>query len=255
MNKPLRNYLYLLLLCLLSIVSPAPAQARTSDVVVQQDDFYAAATQLLQKHVHNGQVNYISLREDNAQLQRLVKQIASYDLQDAPAAERKAFYLNAYNLLVLHQVLAHYPLKSVMDVPGFFDEQQFRVADEQITLNQLEKQKLMAPYQDARVHFALVCAAKACPPLLNAAYTPAEVEEQLETQAKRALQDSDFIKIQPKERKVLVSELFQWYKQDFLRGAPSVAAYINRFRSNPLPSGYSLGYYPYNWDLNDSSRR
>lgn len=139
-------------------------------------------------------------------------------------------------------------------VPGFFDKQQFRVAGEKLTLNQLEKQKLMAPYQDARVHFALVCAAKSCPPLLDRAYIPGQVEEQLEAQAQQALRNPDFIKVRPKGKQVLVSELFKWYRADFLRQAPSVPAYINRYRSKPLPLGYSLGYYPYNWALNDSSR-
>ena len=244
---------FLLLVCLSAFAAQAkPAAAATA--AQQQQDFYAAASRLLQAHVQEGQVNYRSLQEDEARLQRLVQQLAVYDLDNVPAAERKAFYLNAYNLLVLWQVLEHYPLISVMDVPGFFDKQQHRVAGENLTLNQLEEQKLMAPYQDARVHFALVCAAKSCPPLLNTAYVPGRVEEQLEAQTKRALQDPAFIQVYTEERKVLVSELFKWYRSDFLRQAPSLSAYINRFRSTPLPPGFRLGYYPYNWSLNDSRK-
>ena len=243
-------------LCLLLAISPVTTIATpgTAVGVARQDSFYAAVTRFLQEHVQEGQVNYQALQKDKEPLQRLVQQLAVYNLENAPASERKAFYLNAYNLLVLHQVLAHYPLQSVMDVAGFFDERQFRVAGEKLTLNQLEKQKLMAPYRDARVHFALVCAARSCPPLLNEAYVPGKVEEQLEAQTKRALQDADFIKVLPKGKKVLVSELFKWYKEDFLRHAPSVPAYINRYRSHALPAGYTLGYYPYNWALNDTGR-
>ncbi|WP_161890895.1 DUF547 domain-containing protein [Pontibacter russatus] len=243
---------FLLLICLSVLAAPAKPAAAAS--ATQQQDFYGATSGLLQDHVQEGQVNYRSLQEDKARLQRLVQQLAIYDLRNAPAAECKAFYLNAYNLLVLWQVLEHYPLPSVMDVPGFFDKRQYRVAGENLTLNQLEKQKLMATYRDARVHFALVCAARSCPPLLNTAYLPDRVEEQLEAQAKRALQDPAFVRIHPDERKVLVSELFKWYRPDFLRQAPSLAAYINRFRSTPLPPGYRLGYYPYNWGLNDSRK-
>ncbi|GAA4438127.1 hypothetical protein GCM10023188_33110 [Pontibacter saemangeumensis] len=244
-------------LCLLLAISPVTslfAAPGTAVVAARDVSFYTAVTRFLQEHVQEGQLNYKALQKDQGQLQRLVQQLAVYNLENAPASERKAFYLNAYNLLVLHQVLAHYPLKSVKDVPGFFDERQFRVAGEMLTLNQLEKQKLMAPYRDARVHFALVCAARSCPPLLNEAYAPGKVEEQLEAQTKRALQDDGFIKVQPKGKKVLVSELFKWYREDFLRHAPSVPAYINRYRSHPLPAGYTLGYYPYNWALNDTGR-
>lgn len=256
MNKPPRLYLISFLLCLIAAFAPITtiAAPETAVSALQQDDLYAATTKLFQAHVQEGEVNYKTLQKDAAQLQRLVQLLATYDLQSAPAAERKAFYLNAYNLLVLQQVLAHYPIKSVMDIPGFFDKQLFVVAGEKLTLNQLEKQKLMTPFQDARVHFALVCAAKSCPPLLNTAYLPGQVEEQLETQAKLALQDADFIKVQPKGKKVLVSELFKWYRADFLQQATSIQVYINRFRSNALPTGYTLGYYPYNWVLNDSSR-
>ena len=256
MNKRQRFYLTSFLLCLLAAVAPIKSGGATKTGLykLQQDDFYIAATKLLQAHVEEGLVNYKALQQEKAKLQRLVQQISSYNLQHAPASERKAFYLNAYNLLVLQQVLAHYPIKSVMEVPGFFDKQLFRVAGEKLTLNQLEKQKLMVPFKDARVHFALVCAAKSCPPLPDRAYIPAQVEEQLEAQAKRALQDPSFIKVRPEEKKVLLSEIFKWYKADFIQQAPSIPAYINRFRSYALPPGYTFRYYTYNWGLNDSSR-
>ncbi|RDV13709.1 DUF547 domain-containing protein [Pontibacter diazotrophicus] len=256
MKKNLLYSISILLCCLLITNTPAAqaAMIKTS-ATVPDDAFYTALSQLLQKHVVEGQVNYRSLQKDKGELQRLVQQIARYNVKGASAAERKAFYMNAYNVLVLQQVLSHYPLKSVMDVPGFFDKQQFNVAGERLTLNELEKQKLLAPYRDARVHFALVCAARSCPPLLNKAYTPAQVEAQLEDQAKRTLQSSTFIKVQDSSKKVLVSEIFKWYEQDFMQEAPSIAAYINRYRQNNLPPGYRLAYYTYNWDLNDSSDR
>ncbi|WP_162055159.1 DUF547 domain-containing protein [Pontibacter pamirensis] len=253
-----KNILYnisILLCCLIMGNMPAQAAVPLSTATVTDDAFYTALSRLLQKHVTEGQVDYRSLQKDKAELQRLVQQIARYNIKGAPAAERKAFYINAYNVLVLQQVLSNYPLKSVMDVPGFFDKQQFNVAGERLTLNELEKQKLLATYKDARVHFSLVCAAKSCPPLLNKAYTPAQVEAQLEAQARQTLQSPDFIKVQDSAKKVLVSEIFKWYEQDFLQEAPSIAAYINRYRQHALPQGHRLGYYTYSWDLNDSSGR
>lgn len=242
-----------MLLCALLLVTLEAVLAKPAGVVAVQPqlDFYQSLSQLLQQHVQDGQVNYQRLQKDRAALQRLVQQVARYDLKNATAAEKKAFYLNAYNLLVLDQVIEHYPLKSVMDVAGFFDEQQFRVAGENLTLNELEKTKLQAPFSDARVHFALVCAAKSCPPLLNTAYTPASVEAQLEAQTRQALQDPSFIRVQPSRKRVLISEIFKWYKPEFQQEAPSIASYINRYRQNKLPKGYTLGYYTYDWSLND----
>ncbi|WP_299820510.1 DUF547 domain-containing protein [uncultured Pontibacter sp.] len=222
-------------------------------ITKQEADFYDGVSRLLQQHVVNGQVKYKALQRDETKLDGLVKQIAQYNLSAASGSEKKAFYINAYNVLVLKQVLMQYPVKSVMDVAGFFDKQKFRVAGESLTLNELENKKLRAPYQDARIHFALVCAAKSCPPLLNKAYTPKLVEKQLESQTRQSLQNPDFIKILPKQKQVQVSEIFKWYEADFLAEAPSVIAYINKYTSMLIPPQYNTRYYTYNWQLNEAS--
>ncbi|MBC5994292.1 DUF547 domain-containing protein [Pontibacter cellulosilyticus] len=216
----------------------------------QQGSFYTSVTNLLQKYVKDGQVKYKALQQDVPRLEQLAKQIAAYDLSKASGAEKKAFYINAYNVLVLRQVMEHYPLKSVIDVPGFFDKQKYKVAGEYLTLNELEKKKLLLPYKDARIHFALVCAAKSCPPLLDEAYTPELVEKQLEAQTRLALNNSTFMKVQPKQ--VQVSEIFKWYEADFLAEAPGILAYINKYRNKPIPKQNKVGYYTYNWALNES---
>lgn len=251
MMKKTFLYLFLLLVPAVFILPASPATA----AAVMQNDFYTSVTQLLQRHVKQGQVNYKSLQQDEQKLNRLVQQIASFDVSNASAPEKKAFYINAYNLLVLHQVLEHYPLKSVMDVKGFFDGNKYKVAGQSLTLNELEKQKLLEPFKDARIHFAVVCAAKSCPPLLNEAYTPEKVEQQLQAQAERTLQSNQFIKLQPKSNKVLVSEIFNWYKSDFGSSNNSVLSYINRYRKQAIPKNFTLGFYTYNWQLNDTASK
>jgi len=138
-----------------------------------------------------------------------------------------------------------------MDVPGFFDKQTHLVAGEMLTLDALEKQKLPAPFGDARIHFALVCAAISCPPLRNRAYVPEQLEAQLQAQARASLQHENFIRVLPAEKKVLVSEIFKWYEKDFCKEAPSLITYLNRYRKVAVPAHYALGYYFYNWRLNE----
>ncbi|GAB3203180.1 hypothetical protein ABID22_000996 [Pontibacter aydingkolensis] len=236
------------------LASPAQAGISPSIVSNHESSFYTSVTELLQRNVANGQVKYKVLQKDKAKLDKLVRQIELYSLNKATPAEKKAFYINAYNVLVLKQVMEHYPIKSVMDVPGFFDKQKYTVAGESLTLNELEKGKLLKPYKDARLHFALVCAAKSCPALLNEAYTPQRVEEQLQKQTKLAMQDATFTKVLPKQKHIQVSELFKWYEADFVAEAPSIIAYINKFRSSPIPQDYKVNYYTYNWSLNELSR-
>jgi len=59
----------------------------------------------------------------------------------------------------------------------------------------------------------------------------------------------DWLKV--KDNKVLISKIFDWYKKDFTQNGMSVLEWINQYRNQKIPSGYSLGYYEYNWSLNE----
>ena len=65
------------------------------------------------------------------------------DLSSASAESKKAFYINAYNLIVIYQVSKFYPLKSPLDKSGFFDKVKHQVAGEALTLNALELKTLV----------------------------------------------------------------------------------------------------------------
>ncbi|TGE28908.1 DUF547 domain-containing protein [Hymenobacter metallicola] len=237
----------LLLLCQCLTLHAAPADVKA---------LAAAATVFLHKHVgSDGQVDYRAIKRSPAELQGLLKQVQTLSVQPLSAAEKKAFYLNAYNLTVIGAVVESYPLTSVMKVPGFFDKQQRVVAGEKMTLNELENNKLRTPYNDPRVHFALVCAAKGCPRLSQDAYTPATLEAQLTAQAQRVLQDPTFIRVQEDSKKVLVSEIFKWYEADFKATGKPLLGYINQFRAaRLLPAGLAVEYYTYDWALNEGRR-
>ncbi|MCC2545127.1 DUF547 domain-containing protein [Hymenobacter sp. BT175] len=217
------------------------------------DAFTSATTSFLQKYVSaNGDVNYAAIKKNPAALQALLKQVQQFDAKSASSGARKAFYLNAYNLVVIGAVVDSYPLSSVMKVPGFFDKQEFLVAGEKLTLNNLETSKLRKPYDDPRIHFALVCAARSCPPLRREAYATATVEQQLAAQARQAVQDPRFIRVDAKGGKVLVSEIFKWYADDFQATGKPLLAYLNQFRGRQLlPLDSRVDYYSYDWTLND----
>ena len=119
----------------------------------------------------------------------------------------KTFYLTTYNFLVIKPVSNEYPIKSVMDVAGFFD-QKHQVASESLSLNEIEKQQLLPVYKDPRFHFVLVCGAVGCPPLINSAYKVDRIEKQLEFQSFLAMNNNDFIRVNEKETEL--SEIFRW---------------------------------------------
>ncbi|MFT4741082.1 MAG: hypothetical protein ACI9L9_001873, partial [Marivirga sp.] len=60
----------------------------------------------------------------------------------------------------------------------------------------------------------------------------------------------EFIIVDPATKEVKLSMIFKWYEKDFMINEPSVLAYINKYSSTPIPDGYTVSYYKYNWDLN-----
>ena len=212
----------------------------------------AATSTFLAKFVNaEGNVNYAAIKRNPLELQGLLKRIAAFDAASATPTDREAFYLNAYNLLVIGEVVAHYPLESVQKVPGFFDKNLVSVAGEKLTLNNLETQKLRQPYADPRVHFALVCAAKGCPRLSRAAYVGNQLDAQLTIQARKVLQDPSFIRVDANGHKVQLSQIFKWYEPDFKASGKTGVAYVNQFREGKMiPTTYTVDYYAYDWALN-----
>ena len=236
-----------------NVTAPAPDPAGST--ATPADQLAAEATALFQKHVNaNGQVNYAALKRAPAQLNAVLKTVAGFNAAAATAADRKAFYLNAYNLLVIGEVVARYPLSSVEKVPGFFDKNLVAVAGEQMTLNDLETKKLRQPYQDPRIHFALVCAAKGCPTLSRTAYVGSKLDAQLTAQARRVLQDPQFIRVSDKDNTAQLSQIFKWYADDFKASGKTGISYVNQYRSQAIPASYAVDYYEYNWALNDAAR-
>ncbi len=217
------------------------------------DAFTKDADQLLKSEVKNGQVDYQAVKKAFQTIDQLYKQLGSMNLQGATDKEKKAFFINAYNIVVIHEIAKYYPLKSPMDKSGFFDKVKHQVAGEELTLNALEINKLVKPFKDPRVHFALACAAKSCPPLASFAYTPEKMDEQLDSRTRKSLNDADFIKVDEKNKTVEVSKIFDWYKNDFTQNGQTVLAFINQYRNQKIPSGFKVGYYEYNWQLNDQA--
>lgn len=213
-------------------------------------DFNQQADEFFKTYVEDGQVKYQELSANPQPIQDLYKQLSDISLEEISAAERKAFYINAYNLITIYQIVERFPVGSPMDILGFFDTIKHDVAGESLTLNELEKERLFARHFDARLHFVLVCAAKSCPSLANFAYRAENLDTQLEEKTKQALNDPNFIRVNSRKQQVAVSKIFEWYKEDFLKESSSLIAYINQYRDKPISTQFTVAFYEYNWQLN-----
>ncbi|MEQ8924241.1 MAG: DUF547 domain-containing protein [Fulvivirga sp.] len=214
--------------------------------------FYAESNTFFNKYVHNGLVAYKSVKANFSEIQSLYDEIGAMNLAKASDKEKQAFYINAYNLVVIYQVAKYYPLKSPLDQSGFFDKVKHQVAGESITLNFLEIKKLLLTYKDPRFHFVLACAAKSCPPLASFAFTPDNLDSKLTERTKKAINDKEWLKVDASNKNVALSKIFEWYQKDFtMNGANSVVDFINKYRTTPIPSSYAVSHYEYNWSLNE----
>ncbi len=214
------------------------------------NDFNKETDVFLKKYVKNGKVDYQTLKSNFNDIDPLYNSLKTVDVKNLSENEVKAFYINAYNVIVIHQITKYFPLKSALDRNGFFDKVKHRVAGENLTLDQIEKGKVILKFKDPLVHFAFSCAAIGCPELANYAFMPSQIDEQLNARAKNSMNNPDFIKVDNSKKEVNVSMIFKWYEKDFLMNEKSVINYINQYRTKKIPADYQVNFYEYDWSLN-----
>lgn len=219
-----------------------------------QDAFDAAAWgALLERHAtEDGGFRYAALRRDaadRASLDRVVASIGRAELEGLPREAQLAFYVDAYNALVVKSVVDRWPVESVMRVPGFFDRARHRVAGRELTLNQLENEVIRARFGEPRVHFALNCASAGCPPLSRRPYSgERDLAGRLEAQARAFVRRTT--RIDRSARSVRASQIFEWYASDFPGGAASFLARYLDPADAAIVRAAELAYTPYDWAIN-----
>lgn len=178
------------------------------------------------------------------------------DEQNWNREERLAYWINAYNAFTIKLIVDHYPVKSIKDIkkgiPMVSDTwtiKFIKIEGKKYNLNNIEHDIVRPKFKDPRVHFALNCASMGCPPLLNAAYTAEKLNDQLDSQAKRFINDGVHNKI-ISSKKANLSKIFSWFSGDFKKTAPSVIAFINRYADTKLSTSADIKYNDYDWALN-----
>ena len=219
-----------------------------SQVLSAQTDFFQATDAFLSKNVENGRVDYESIVKNPSELNNLYKQVENIDLAGKSAEFEKSFYINAYNILVIKQVVDLYPIKSPLENGKFFNGIKHVVAGKKLTLDGLEKGTLYKKYPDPRIHFAVVCAAVGCPPIHDEAFTPDNLESLLTERTANALNDDYFTRVSG--NKVQLSQIFNWYNGDFVSKKLGLVDYVNQYRTEKLPEKSKVSYYEYDWNLN-----
>lgn len=230
-------------------------------------DSRSAWGRVLERHYSKGGLDYAALQERRQDLDIFLASLESADPDALGVPDQIAFWVNAYNAVVVHFVLERYPgLDSVKSVEGFFDELRYPVAGRQLTLDEIESRA--RALGDARVHFAVVCASTSCPDLRPEPYSGEDLEAQLEDSTRRFLADtSKGLSWRPGEDDLRLSSIFKWYAGDFTGGSTVVAFFargkVLAWIQPHLPASLakeieeqepSIRYMDYDWSLNDHRR-
>lgn len=215
-------------------------------------DWQSEYARLLKKYVAPNGVRYAEWKANPADLralQEVVGGIARAPASAAKTREQLAFYINAYNAWILNEVLEKYPTKSVKDpLFTFFTGNRITVAGEKMSFNRLEKDIIRPRFNEPRVHFALNCASRSCPPLRNEPYTGAQLEGQLEDQARDFLNTDRGVRVSGDSAQA--SKIFDWYKDEF-GGQPGIAATLAKYRKGK-PAFKTITFQEYDWALNEA---
>ena len=227
----------------------AAAQIVTAQTSAWASDY----NRLLGKYVTSSGVKYGAWKNNAADMQALqgvVDAVAKENVSGLGQKEQLAFYVNAYNAWILHEALGKYPTSSVKDTLfTFFTGKRIKVAGQQTSFNTLEKETIRGKFSDPRVHFALNCASRSCPPLNQEAFSGGKVDAQLEKLAKNFVNSEKGVKMSADGKAAELSKIFDWYKGDF-KGAP--LDFINQRRATPIPKDARITFQDYNWSLNEA---
>ena len=215
-----------------------------------QNTFFDKADQFFMENVKNGLVDYEKIKKNPSTLNSIIKDIELQAKLDASTDEQKALLINAYNLFVIKGIVDAYPTASPQQITSFFDNKNFTIEGKKVSLNQLEKEVLIKQTKDARLHFALVCAAKGCPKIIPEAYRPSSLDAQLDRQTRLALNDASFTQVNYQGKTVKLSKIFEWYRKDFTTQSGDLLTFINQYRDRSIGSEFAIFYYKYNWELN-----
>jgi hypothetical protein len=239
-------------LSILLLVVAGSASAAAGDAVAIID--WSAWDRILRSHVADGHVDYDGIRQEPG-FAATVQAIAGASLDGRDRREKIVFLVNAYNVLSIRGILDGRSPRTAFGKLNFFFRAKYDVAGERMTLNALEKKRLL-PLGEPRVHFAIVCSSASCPPLRSEAHTVARLEEQLDDSARRFLNDPTKNRFDPDSSTAWLSKIFKWFSEDFGGSPESIQQFIAPYIQDPAAAArlaegaFTIRYLDYDWSLN-----
>jgi Protein of unknown function, DUF547 len=213
--------------------------------------------ELLKRHVKNGVVDYQGFKNDEPKLDRYLKVLASTDTAGLPRNDQFSFYVNAYNAWTIKLILSDYPgIKSIKDLGSFFKspwkKKIANIDGDVLSLDNIEHDILRPRFKDPRIHFAVNCASKSCPPLMSAPYEGDVLNQQLTAMTEAFINDPERNRLEGNT--LYVSRIFKWYSGDF---NDDIVGFFLKYAKGELletlrrnQQQIKVDYLDYDWSLN-----
>jgi len=210
---------------------------------------------LLRQYVDDeGRVAYRRLEaESGPTLSQYLTTLAGATPGALPPKEQLAFWINAYNATIVAGVLQRYSAENALKRVFFFKSYNRRIAAVDRTPDDIEHGIIRRQFREPRIHFALVCAATSCPPLRREAYVGERLDDQLDDQARRFLNDPTRNRIDVGSGQVVLSPIFKWFAEDFAAAGGPLADVLQPYLSaeqRRLLEAAKIRYQEYDWRLN-----
>ena len=239
------------------------------------DDFdhqHAEWSEVLSEYVAvdrgSSQVDYRGILKNRAGLDNYLARVEKVSLEEYRSwtqSQRLAFLINAYNAFTVKLIVDNYPVDSIKDLGGWIStpwkKKFFTLLGKERHLDNIEHDMIRVEFDEPRIHFAVNCAAVACPALRREAFVAGRLDEQLEEATRLFLTDTRRNRYQADRQRLELSSIFRWYHDDFERNQGSLEAFVadritrdpeirERIRSKEV----KVVYLDYDWSLNDQGR-
>ncbi|HEV7922800.1 MAG TPA: DUF547 domain-containing protein [Thermoanaerobaculia bacterium] len=231
----------------------------------QQEPDYSAWTALLQKYYDPARgMDYAALKaRDGQTLQSLRNGLAKVNVAALNRKQQLAYWINVYNINSVATIVENYPVKSIRDIStdpiirlNVFKKDRVPFGGGKLSLNDVENDKIREGFHDPRIHFAINCAAKSCPPIRPEAFTGAQLDAQLDDQARKFLGG-----VRISGNTAHVTKIMDWFGEDFDKWGGGKSAFLRRYLPaekqralDQAGSNIDFSYDDYDWSLNDWRR-
>ncbi len=209
---------------------------------------YKAWDTFLKKYVSTtGEVDYKSIKANKKELDAITKTFSATSvLPSWSKNDQLAFWINAYNAFTIDLIVNNYPLKSIQGLDGGkpWDVKRINIGGKKYSLNNIENDIIRPQFKDARIHFAVNCAAKSCPPILNGAFFGKTIDTQLDEVTKKFINNKKYQTITSSN--ITLSKIFDWYVADF----GDIVTFINKYSNVKVSKSATIAYKDYDWALN-----